>query len=160
MVDTKGRLVVWYIYVALGPDIVFFFGKSIDAESKWGSHVCCGRNFELFENNKGKKYTISSWNESTVEGYTYADYAGSLVDRRSTIGYCIFLGGNHATWRSKKQYIVRRSIDEAEFHAIALGMCELLWLKIILDDLKISKIGSVQMFLENKPEYGEIIIKL
>jgi len=29
-----------------------------------------------------------------LEAYTDADYAGSIVDRRSTTGYCAFLGGN------------------------------------------------------------------
>ena len=30
------------------------------------------------------------------------DYVGSVVDKRSTIGYCTFLGDNLVTWRSKK----------------------------------------------------------
>ncbi|RDX63838.1 Copia protein, partial [Mucuna pruriens] len=29
-----------------------------------------------------------------------ANYAGSVVDRRSTFGYCMFLGGNLVTWRT------------------------------------------------------------
>ena len=29
-----------------------------------------------------------------IQGYTDADWAGSAYDRRSTIGYCIFVGGN------------------------------------------------------------------
>ncbi|RVW46182.1 hypothetical protein CK203_076168 [Vitis vinifera] len=33
-------------------------------------------------------------NTLALEAYTDADYAGSLVDRRSTTGYCTFLGGN------------------------------------------------------------------
>ena len=37
-----------------------------------------------------------------LEAYIDADYAGSIVDRRSTIGYCTFLGSNLVTWRSKK----------------------------------------------------------
>lgn len=37
-----------------------------------------------------------------------------------------------------KQNVMARSSAEAEFKSIALGMCELLWLKIILEDLKIS----------------------
>ena len=41
-------------------------------------------------------------NELTIEAYTDADYVGSSVDRRSTSGYCTFLGGNLVTWRSKK----------------------------------------------------------
>jgi len=40
--------------------------------------------------------------------YTDADYARSIVDRRSTTGYCMFLGGNLVTWRSKKQNVVAR----------------------------------------------------
>ena len=41
------------------------------------------------------------------------------------------------TLRSKKQNVVARSSVEAEFRAMALGVCELLWLKIILEDLKV-----------------------
>ncbi|XP_019052185.1 PREDICTED: uncharacterized protein LOC109114293 [Nelumbo nucifera] len=37
-----------------------------------------------------------------VEGYTDADWAGSVGDRKSTSGYCTFVGGNLVTWRSKK----------------------------------------------------------
>ncbi|XP_068483246.1 uncharacterized mitochondrial protein AtMg00810-like [Phaseolus vulgaris] len=69
-----------------------------------------------------------------LEAYTDADYAESVVDRRSTTGYCTFLGGNLVTWKSKKQSVVARSSDEAEFRAMAQGICELLWLKIILED--------------------------
>ena len=34
--------------------------------------------------------------------YTDSDYAGSLIDRRSTTGYGTMLRGNLVTWRSKK----------------------------------------------------------
>ncbi|CAJ2640890.1 unnamed protein product [Trifolium pratense] len=54
-----------------------------------------------------------------LEAYTDADYAGSIVDRRSTTGYCTFLGGNLVTWKSKKQSVVSRSSAEAEFRAMA-----------------------------------------
>ena len=55
-----------------------------------------------------------------VKGYPWkstldADYAGPIVDRRSTLGYCMFLGGNLVTWRSKKQNVFARSSAEAEF---------------------------------------------
>lgn len=32
-----------------------------------------------------------------IEGYAYIDWAGSPHDRKSTIGYCIFLVGNLIT---------------------------------------------------------------
>ncbi|XP_058724364.1 phospholipid-transporting ATPase 2-like isoform X1 [Vicia villosa] len=87
---------------------------------------------------------------TTLEAYTDADYAGSIVDRRSTTGYCTFLGGNLVTWRSKKQNVVARSSAEAEFRAMAQGICELLWLKIILEDLKIKWEGPMKLYCDNK----------
>ena len=41
------------------------------------------------------------------------------------------------TWRSKKQNVVARSSVEAEVEAMALGICKILWIKIILEKLKI-----------------------
>ena len=72
------------------------------------------------------------------------------MDRRSTTGYCTFLGGNLVTWRSKKQNVVARSFAESEFRAIAQGLCELLWLKIILDDLRIKWDGPMKLYCDNK----------
>ena len=72
-----------------------------------------------------------------LEAYTDVDYARSIVDRCSTLGYCTFLGGNLVTWRSKKQNVVERSSAKAEFRSMVLEIHELLWLKIILEDLKI-----------------------
>ncbi|KAK2965725.1 hypothetical protein RJ640_025451, partial [Escallonia rubra] len=85
-----------------------------------------------------------------LEAYTDADYAGSLTDRRSTSGYCTFLGGNLVTWRSKKQPVVARSSSEAEFRLMAQGICELLWLKIILKDLKIKLETPMKLYCDNK----------
>ncbi|XP_073105910.1 secreted RxLR effector protein 161-like [Elaeis guineensis] len=61
-----------------------------------------------------------------IEGYTDADWAGALDDRKSTSGYCIFLGGNLVTWHSKKQNVAARSSAEAEYRALAQGVCEVI----------------------------------
>ena len=66
----------------------------------------------------GRGLLFRRYNALRLEVYTYADYAGSLVDRRSTFGYYIFLGGNLITCRSKKQ-VVSRSSAEVEFRALA-----------------------------------------
>lgn len=61
------------------------------------------------------------------------------MDRKSTTGYCPFLGENLVTWKSKRQNIVTKSSVESEFQAIAQGLCELLWLKSILSENKMER---------------------
>jgi len=62
----------------------------------------------------------------------------------------MFLCGNLVTWRSKKQNVVARSSAEAEFRAMTQGVCELLWMKIILDDHKIKYEAPMGLVCDNK----------
>ena len=64
-----------------------------------------------------------------------ANYVGSMVVKRSTSGYWTFLRENLVTWKSKKQTIVARSSAKVKFRLMTQGICELLWLKIILEGL-------------------------
>ena len=50
----------------------------------------------------------------------------------------------------KKQNVVARSSAETEFRYMALGICELLWLKIILEDLKIPWETPMSLYGDNK----------
>ena len=98
----------------------------------------------------GKGILFTPGDDLKIQGYVDADYGGSLVDRRSTTGYCVFLGGNLVSWRSKKQGVVARSSAEAEFRAMALGVCELLWLQIVLEDLKILIQKPIELLCDNQ----------
>ena len=81
--------------------------------------------------------------------YTDSYFGSSLLDRRSTTGYCTFLGGNLVTWRSKKQNVVSKSSTEAEFRAISKEIDEVLWLRHLLRDIKILYKEPIQLLSDN-----------
>lgn len=55
----------------------------------------------------------------TLTRFSDVDWAGDNVDRRSTTGFCLFLGSNLISWCAKKQHTVARSSTEAEYRALA-----------------------------------------
>nr|XP_028954377.1 uncharacterized protein LOC114823160 [Malus domestica] len=85
-----------------------------------------------------------------IEGFTDADWAGNVSDRRSTSGYFTFVGGNLVTWRSKKQKVVSRSSAEAEYRGMAHGICEILWLRKLLWSLGVKSKETMKLYCDNK----------
>ncbi|XP_031277188.1 secreted RxLR effector protein 161-like [Pistacia vera] len=63
-----------------------------------------------------------------LEGYADVDWASNISDRKSTSGYCIFLGSNLVQWSSKKQAVVVLSSARAEYRALAQASIEIAWL--------------------------------
>ncbi|KAA0033312.1 putative mitochondrial protein [Cucumis melo var. makuwa] len=57
---------------------------------------------------------------------------------------------NLVTWRSKKQEVVARRSDEAEYRAINSGTCEWIWLQKVLSDLHQDCEVPMKLFCDNK----------
>lgn len=72
------------------------------------------------------------------------------MDRRSMSRYCTFLWGNLVSWRSKKQSVVARSSAGAKYRLMAQGVCEVLWLKRVLNELKRPNNFPMKLYCDNK----------
>jgi hypothetical protein len=82
-------------------------------------------------------FAISSIALFQLFAFSDADWAGCPDDRKSTSGYCIFLGCNLLSWTVKKHPTVSRSSIEAEYKALANATAELLWIQSLLKELGI-----------------------
>ncbi|KAK1619722.1 hypothetical protein QYE76_025239 [Lolium multiflorum] len=70
-----------------------------------------------------------------LTAYSDADWAGCPDTRKSTSGFCVFLGDNPVSWSSKRQSTVSRSSAEAEYRAVANCVAESVWLRQLLSEL-------------------------
>ena len=62
----------------------------------------------------------------------------------------MFFGGNLISWKSKKQDVVARSSVEAEYRAMALTTCELIWLKHFLQEIRFGKDEQMKLICDNQ----------
>lgn len=87
--------------------------------------------------------------ELNLVGFSYADWANDVLDRRSIGGFCVFLGESLVSWSSKKQGVVSRSSAEAEYRALASLVSEVVWLKSLLKELKFPLIRTPMLWCDN-----------
>ncbi|GKE99535.1 ribonuclease H-like domain-containing protein, partial [Tanacetum coccineum] len=70
--------------------------------------------------------------------YSDADWAGCPTTRRSTSGYCVFLGNN-----------LSRSSAEAEYRGVANAVAETCWLRNLLRELHTPLSTSTIVYCDN-----------
>ncbi|RVX15929.1 Retrovirus-related Pol polyprotein from transposon RE2 [Vitis vinifera] len=116
-------------------------------DSHWDAII---RILRYIKSTPGQGVLYENRGHTQVVGYIDADWVGSPIDRRSTSGYCVFIGGNLISWKSKKQDVVARSSVEAEYRVMALATCELVWLKHLLRELRFGKDKQMKLICDNQ----------
>ncbi|XP_062099709.1 uncharacterized mitochondrial protein AtMg00810-like [Humulus lupulus] len=152
-VEHYQRLVGRLIYLShTRPDIAF--GVSMVSQfmhRPYKEHLeVAYRILRYLKGSPGRVLLFKKNNNRSIEAFTNADWAGSVTDRKATSGYCTFVWGNLVTWRSKKQSVVARSSAEAEYRAMANGICEILWINSVLKEVKLQVSMPMKLFCDNK----------
>jgi hypothetical protein len=92
---------------------------------------------------------LHSSSPASMVTYTDTDWAGCPDTRRSTSGFCVYLGDNLVSWHSKRQYTVSRSSAEAEYHTVANAVAEATWIRLLLHELHRPSSPATVVFCDN-----------
>ncbi|XP_052725504.1 secreted RxLR effector protein 161-like [Vigna angularis] len=84
-----------------------------------------------------------------ITRYTDSNYGGDMVERKSTSGYIFMLNNTLISWCSKKQLVVAFSSCEVEFIAESYGTCQGIWIKELMEELKVSMENLIQLKIDN-----------
>jgi transposase InsO family protein len=85
-----------------------------------------------------------------LTGYSDADWAGDVNQRRSTTGYVFQLCGGAVSWQSKRQRTIAQSTVEAEYMAAASGAKEAIWLRSLLTGVGCMPSGPTILRVDNE----------
>jgi len=84
-----------------------------------------------------------------LQAYSDADWAGCPDTRKSTTGWCMFLGNAPISWKCKKQDSVSKSSTEAEYRAMSAACSEIIWLRGLLAELGFSQQQPTPLHADN-----------
>ncbi|GJR49276.1 ribonuclease H-like domain-containing protein [Tanacetum coccineum] len=94
---------------------------------------------------------FSSTTDSLI-AYSDADWAGCPTTRRSTSGYCVFLGNNLLSCSSKRQSTLSCSSAEAEYLGVANAVAETCWIRNLLRELHTPLSSATIVYCDNVQE--------
>ncbi|KAG7557416.1 Zinc finger CCHC-type superfamily [Arabidopsis suecica] len=97
----------------------------------------------------GQGLFYSAKSEMQIQLFADADHSSCLDTRRSTSGYCLFLGSSLISWKSKKQQITAKSSAEAEYRSLSFSTDELVWLTHFLQELRIPLVKPSLVFCDS-----------
>nr|GEU85480.1 ribonuclease H-like domain-containing protein [Tanacetum cinerariifolium] len=86
---------------------------------------------------------------SHLIAYSDADWAGCPATRRSTSGYCVFLGDNLLAWSSKRQDTLSCFSAKAEYRGVANTVAETSWIRNLVRELHTLFFTATLVYCDN-----------
>ncbi|KAG6608742.1 Integrase catalytic core protein [Phytophthora cinnamomi] len=144
-----------HLMTSTRPDIAFAVGYvSRFMENPQVEHwIAVKRIFRYLQGTKSYGIRFSPGKDIDFQGYSDADWAGDLSDRKSTSGYLFQVAGGPISWGSKKQSSVSLSTSEAEYIALSLAIQEGKWVHKLLCEILVAARGvtpELKMFEDNQ----------
>ncbi|CAM9709115.1 unnamed protein product [Heterosigma akashiwo] len=81
--------------------------------------------------------------------FSDSDWASDLDDRKSTTGYCIFIGLCLVAWKALKQDLTALSSTKAEYVALAFTCQVILFFRDLLKEIGFEQSGPTTIFVDN-----------
>nr|GEV63950.1 retrovirus-related Pol polyprotein from transposon TNT 1-94 [Tanacetum cinerariifolium] len=147
------RLIGRLLYLqATRPDITYSVNvlSQFVADPRKSHLEAANRVLRYLKATPGQGILISRSGDLALKAYCDADWLGCSYTRRSRTGYFLLLGGTPISWKSKKQSVVSRSSEEAEYRAMASTVCEVLWVRWLLSELRIDTSSPTPLFCDNQ----------
>ena len=135
---------IQYAQICTRPDLAFIIEilgryQSNPGQAHW---IMVKKALRYVQGTKGLMLTYRKSDSLEIEGYSDADFAGDIDDRKSTSGYVFTLAGGAISWKSSKQSVTASSMMYAEFVACYDASRQVEWLKKFISDLRV--IDSIQ----------------
>nr|KYP56849.1 Retrovirus-related Pol polyprotein from transposon TNT 1-94 [Cajanus cajan] len=146
------RLIGRLMYLTISrPDITFAVHKlSQYMQKPMTTHLNAVHHLlQYLKSNPGQGLFFPAANTLHFSAYADADWGSCLDTRKSTIGFCVFLGNALLSWKSVKQGTVSKSSSKSEYRALSSVASEIVWLKCLLTHFEIF-IDSAMLFCDNK----------
>lgn len=141
-----------FIAITTRPDIAF----AVNLLSRYCENPGIGhwgaikRIFRYLKGTIDIKITYGRGDVQHITGYSDADWAGDLDERKSTSGYIFTLYGGAISWNCKRQPTVALSSTEAEYMSAVSAIQEAIWLRSLYKEMFKDDLYGIPLYVDNR----------